>query len=98
MVTGAAADFGQLACKKTAVLSARIAAADINSEAQHIVVDGIVGNGGQAIAVQADVASREDMHSLASAAVDHFGQIDVMLNNADITQTHFSRRGSRHRG
>jgi NAD(P)-dependent dehydrogenase (short-subunit alcohol dehydrogenase family) len=40
---------------------------------------------GQAIAVQADVTSREDMHNLASVAVDHFGQIDVMFNNADIT-------------
>jgi hypothetical protein len=29
------AGFGQLACEKTAVLGARIAAADINSEAQH---------------------------------------------------------------
>ena len=43
VVTGAAG-FGQLACEKTAVHGARIAAEDINSEAQHVVVDGIVGN------------------------------------------------------
>ena len=35
VVSGAAAGFGQLACEETAVLGARIAAADINSEAQH---------------------------------------------------------------
>jgi NADP-dependent 3-hydroxy acid dehydrogenase YdfG len=84
VVTGAAGGFGQLVCEKTASLRARVVAADINSEALAGVVDGITSNGGQAVAVKADVTNREDMHNLASGAVDHFGQIDVMLNNAGI--------------
>ena len=84
VVTGAAGGFGQLVCEKTAALGARIIAADINSAGLAEVVDGIMSNGGQAIAVKTDVTNREDMHNLASAAVDHFGRIDVMLNNAGI--------------
>ena len=84
VVTGAAGGFGQLICQKTAELGARVVAADVNEEALKVIVDAIVSAGGEAIAVQTDVARREDMHHLADAAVEHFGQIDVMLNNAGV--------------
>ena len=73
VVTGAAGGFGQLVCEKTASLGAMVVAADINSEVLADVVEEIISNGGQAIAVKTDVTNREDMHNLASAAVDHFG-------------------------
>ncbi|HBO2457170.1 TPA: SDR family NAD(P)-dependent oxidoreductase, partial [Pseudomonas aeruginosa] len=38
--------------------------------------------GGQAIAVQGDVAVEEDVKNLVQSAVDQFGTLDIMINNA----------------
>ncbi len=84
IVTGAAGGFGQLVCEKTAALGARIVAADINEEALQSIVSSIKAGGGEATGVKTDVTSREDMHNLAAASVEAYGQVDVMLNNAGV--------------
>ncbi|MBL6690007.1 MAG: SDR family oxidoreductase [Pseudomonadales bacterium] len=84
IVTGAAGGFGQLVCEKTAALGAKIIAADVNEEALAAVVSSIRETGGEATAVRADVTSRDNMHQLAATAVQTYGQIDVMLNNAGV--------------
>lgn len=38
--------------------------------------------GGHAVGVQADVSLVPDLHKLVSAAVEHFGRLDIMINNA----------------
>jgi len=84
IVTGAAGGFGQLVCEKTAALGAKIIAADVNEDALAAVVSGIRDAGGEATAVTADVTSRDNMHQLTATAVETYGQIDVMLNNAGV--------------
>lgn len=84
IVTGAAGGFGQLICEKTAAAGAKVVAADINTDQVNQVVAGIQAAGGQALALKADVTSRTDMQALAASAVDAFGQIDVMVNNAGV--------------
>ena len=46
------------------------------------IVDQIVGSGGRAISHHADVSSPEDVKNLIGRAVEEFGQLDVMVNNA----------------
>lgn len=46
------------------------------------VVDDIVAAGGKAIACYGDVTSASDMLSLATAATDAFGRVDILVNNA----------------
>jgi len=48
------------------------------------VVASIVGSGGQAIAVQADVASIEDVQRLFAQAKHRYGRLDVLVNNAGV--------------
>ncbi|MBO6557436.1 MAG: SDR family oxidoreductase [Pseudomonadales bacterium] len=84
IVTGAAGGFGQLVCEKTAAMGAQVIAADVNEQALEDVVSRIRSSGGQATPVKADVTRRDDMHQLAGATLDAYGQIDVMLNNAGI--------------
>jgi NADP-dependent 3-hydroxy acid dehydrogenase YdfG len=84
IVTGAGGGFGQLICEKTAALGARVVAADVNESAVVMVVDGITENGGTATAVSTDVTNRQQMHELNAAAVDAYGQVDVMVNNAGV--------------
>lgn len=82
IITGAAGGFGQLVSEKAAALGARIVAADVNTDALEEVVKGINSAGNIAISAGADVTSREEMQALAATAIDEFGAIDVIINNA----------------
>jgi glucose 1-dehydrogenase len=46
------------------------------------IVDQVEGSGGKAISVRADVSSPEDVKNLIQQAVEEFGRLDVMINNA----------------
>ena len=84
VVTGAAGGFGRLLCEKAAALGAHVVAADIQAEALDEVVSGIRSQNGDAIGVTADVADLQQMQGLAGSAVERYGAIDVMVNNAGI--------------
>lgn len=57
-----------------------------NPQVAQAVVDQIAGEGGAAIAVQADVSQEEGANALIKAAVDAYGRIDILVNNAGITR------------
>ncbi len=84
VVTGAASGFGRLLCEKASVLGGRIVAADVQSEMLDEVVAGIGANNREALGVVADVTDLEQMHAVAAQAIEHFGSIDVMVNNAGV--------------
>jgi glucose 1-dehydrogenase len=50
------------------------------------IVDQIEGSGGRATSVRADVSSPEDVKNLIQRAVDEFGRLDVMINNAGMEE------------
>jgi glucose 1-dehydrogenase len=50
------------------------------------IVDKVEGSGGRAISVRADVSSPEDVKNLIQSAVEAFGRLDVMVNNAGIEE------------
>ena len=56
--------------------------ADLDEAASQLVVREIVSAGGAAVAVRCDVTSDDDVAGLKTAALDHFGSIDVVMNNA----------------
>jgi NADP-dependent 3-hydroxy acid dehydrogenase YdfG len=84
IITGAGGGFGKLTSQKAAALGARLTCADINGEAAEATAAGIRAAGGQAQGLAADVVKIEDMRAVAKAAVDAYGAIDVMVNNAGI--------------
>jgi len=84
VVTGAASGFGRLVCEKTAALGARVVCADINEAGLAETAAYIEAADGVATAHVADVRKLEDMQQLARHAVERFGAIDVMVNNAGI--------------
>jgi 3-oxoacyl-[acyl-carrier protein] reductase len=57
-----------------------------NEKAAKEVVEAIQKMGSQAAAVKADVAKKVEVEALVKATVDHFGGIDVLVNNAGFTR------------
>lgn len=84
IITGAGSGFGKLVAQMTAELGAKVIGADINEENLKAVVDGIRAKGQVAEYQVADVTDKVQMDAVAEFAVEKFGRIDVMLNNAGI--------------
>jgi NADP-dependent 3-hydroxy acid dehydrogenase YdfG len=84
IVTGAAGGFGALVSEKAAALGAKLVCADIDAAQLDAVVAGIRADGGTADAVLADVTQMQQMNALAQRAVERFGCIDVLVNNAGV--------------
>jgi NADP-dependent 3-hydroxy acid dehydrogenase YdfG len=84
VVTGAASGFGRLICGKCAALGARIVGIDVNAEALREMTEAIEQAGGVAMARIADVRNLAEMKAAAGKAVETFGALDVMINNAGI--------------
>lgn len=57
-----------------------------STAAAETVVAQIKEAGGEATAVQADVADFAEAHALVQKAIDHYGQVDILINNAGTTR------------
>jgi NAD(P)-dependent dehydrogenase (short-subunit alcohol dehydrogenase family) len=61
---------------------AAVVVADLNGEGARTVADEILAAGGQAIGVAVDVADEASTLAMGAAAIDAFGGVDILLNNA----------------
>jgi 3-oxoacyl-[acyl-carrier protein] reductase len=85
IVTGAASGIGRGTAVRMAELGASVVVNHLDSAPQaDAVVAEIVGKGGAAIAVQADVGSRDQFERLFDAGSEHYGQVDILVNNAAV--------------
>lgn len=82
IVTGAGSGFGKLISEMAAQKGGKVICSGISEENLKSVVDGIKSKGENAEYIVADVRSKEQMDRMAEFAVDTYGQIDVMVNNA----------------
>ena len=84
VITGAGSGFGKLIAEKVAAGGAHVVGVDVNAENLAGVIDGITATGGSAIAQVADVTDFEQVKNAAAAAVERFGALDVLVNNAGV--------------
>ncbi|MGX8236196.1 3-oxoacyl-[acyl-carrier-protein] reductase [Exiguobacterium undae] len=87
LVTGASRGIGAAIAKRLATDGFRIVVnyAGNTAKAEEVVA-AITAAGGEAIAVQADVADAEQVKALLKTTLDTYGQLDCVVNNAGITR------------
>jgi NAD(P)-dependent dehydrogenase (short-subunit alcohol dehydrogenase family) len=84
VVTGAGSGMGKSIAIVYAKEGARVVVSDINEASANATVDEIKSNGGEAIAVLANVAKEEDIQNLIDTTVNTYGTLDILVNNAGI--------------
>ena len=84
IITGASSGLGEATARHLARDGAKLVLAARRIDKLRVLVADIEQAGGAAIAVEADVVSYPQMQNVAKVALDHFGRIDVLLNNAGI--------------
>ena len=87
VVTGSSRGIGRAIAIKLASLGAKVIV-NYNSgaDAANEVVTEITAAGGKAVAIQADVKQTEQAKQLIDAALEEFGQLDILVNNVGITR------------
>ncbi|NLS14439.1 SDR family oxidoreductase [Vibrio sp. SM6] len=84
VITGASSGIGETTARLLASKGAKIVAVARRKARLEQLVNEINSAGGQAIALEADVTSFDQMQQVASKAKDHFGRLDVWVNNAGV--------------
>ena len=85
VVTGAGSGFGEAIAHRYAEEGAKVIVNDLNGDSAKRVAGGIVQQGGKATAHKGDVTSSKDVKAMIQAALDAYGQLDIVVNNAGYT-------------
>jgi len=86
LITGAGQGIGRAIALRFASEGAKVVALDVVPDGINAVVSEIKAAGGEALAVICDVTQREQVAAAVGAALDAFGQLDILCNNAGITR------------
>ncbi len=86
LITGAASGIGEATAELFAAEGARVVLSDVQDELGRGVLERIRGAGGTAEYVHCDVAVAEDVLGMVRAAVDTYGRLDILYNNAGLAR------------
>jgi glucose 1-dehydrogenase len=85
VVTGGNSGIGAAICKAAAAEGAKVVIDYVaHEDATEKLVQEIKDAGGEAIGVEADITSPGDLHTMMQKAIDTYGRLDVLVNNAGI--------------
>lgn len=84
IITGGGQGIGRKLAHAYAAEGGQIVIADLNLDNAQRTAKEILDNGGEAVAVQTDVSDAKSTQTMAHAAIQAFGRIDVLVNNAAI--------------
>jgi NAD(P)-dependent dehydrogenase (short-subunit alcohol dehydrogenase family) len=82
IITGSGSGIGEASAKLFAAEGARVAVVDSDEQAAQRVAEEI---GENAFSVAADVTNSAHMERMTDAAMEHFGHIDILFNNAGVS-------------
>jgi NAD(P)-dependent dehydrogenase (short-subunit alcohol dehydrogenase family) len=84
LITGGASGMGKVASSLFAGEGAKVVLTDVSDDAGEATAKEIASDGGDATYVHADVSSETDAKAMVDSAVDRYGRLDVLYNNAGV--------------
>ncbi|NDJ53595.1 MAG: 3-oxoacyl-ACP reductase FabG [Chloroflexi bacterium] len=84
IITGAGRGIGRAAAERFSEEGAKVVVAEIDGELAETAAAEISEQGGQAFAVQVNVAEHDSVVKMVEEVLTHWGQIDILINNAGI--------------
>jgi 3-oxoacyl-[acyl-carrier protein] reductase len=82
LVTGAGSGIGRASARLFAAEGAQVVVVDVKGAAETVAA--IEADGGEGLALATDVADESAVAAMATAALERFGRVDVLMNNAGI--------------
>lgn len=82
LITGAAVGIGRATAVKFASEGAKVVAMDLNTEKLSTLTSEIEDKGGKVLTLVCDVSDEKAVNSAFESAKQHFGKIDILVNNA----------------
>lgn len=84
VITGAGSGMGRTAALMFAAEGARVVVAEYDEAAGAGTVDQVTAAGGDAVFVKTDVSKETDAAAMVAAAMDRYGRLDILYNNAGV--------------
>ena len=85
LITGSSGDIGRAIARRFLTLGAHVALGDLQPDERLV---GELGSEGNVLAVRLDVTDRRSAEAAVQRTVEHFGKLDVLVNNAGIADRH----------
>jgi NAD(P)-dependent dehydrogenase (short-subunit alcohol dehydrogenase family) len=92
LITGGANGIGRATARYFASEGAKVVIADLDQEGLEATCRDVVEAGGTVITVAGNVAIREEVQHMVDTALNEFGQLDILINNAGITRDALTTR------
>jgi meso-butanediol dehydrogenase / (S,S)-butanediol dehydrogenase / diacetyl reductase len=86
IVTGGAGGIGAAACRAIAAEGGKVVVADLSATEARVVAEEIAADGGSATSVGVDVTDRSQVRAMVEVAVEAFGELNVIFNNAGMNR------------
>ena len=84
IITGAGAGIGKAIALRYGAEGARVVVAEIDGQTGAATAHEIQAGQGEAVFIRTDVAEEKDVRAMVEGTLEHFGRIDILINNAAI--------------
>jgi NADP-dependent 3-hydroxy acid dehydrogenase YdfG len=84
LITGASSGIGAATAATLADAGARVALAARRASRLNELVERVRHSGGEAVAIQADVAEQASAERMVATTIERFGRLDILVNNAGV--------------